>query len=66
MYSLFDEKCSPGMKTQVEGSSGIKIIKAGQDGIKILGITRDIMFGVQHHLNNTWDVVNTDKCLYTL
>ena len=34
LYYLLDKQWSPGMKSQVEGLSGYKIIKAEQDSIK--------------------------------
>ena len=66
LYSMFDDQCSPRMKTQVKGSSRFKIIKAEHDDIKLLGIILEIMFGVQQHLQNTWDMVKSDKCIYNL
>ena len=57
MYSLFNEQFYPGTKTQYEGYSGFKIIKAEQDGIKLLGIIQEIMCRVQQHLKKTCDMV---------
>ena len=38
LYSLFNDQCYPGMKTQVEGSSSFNIIKVAQYSIKLIGI----------------------------
>ena len=57
LYPLFDEKCSPGMNTQVKILRGFKIIKSEQDSIKLLGIIWEIICRVQHQLQNKWDML---------
>ena len=65
LYSLLLEQCSPEMKNRVRGTKGFGEVDSAQHGVNLLAIIREIMCGVEEHLQHTWGMVQVDKLLYT-
>ena len=64
MFYLEICQCSPVLINKLKGTSGYKEVTASQDGIKIFGMIKGIVCGVEEHLQETWAMVKSDKTLH--
>jgi hypothetical protein len=65
LYYLFLNQCSPPMVTELKSTDEFEDYETNQDGIGLLGLIREVMCGVEKHLQSTWALVQANKALYT-
>ena len=53
------------MLTEIKSMVEFEEFEMKQDGIGLLGLIREVMCGVEKHLQNTWALVQASKSLYT-
>ena len=65
LFYLFLNQCSPPMITELKSTDEFEGFETKQDGIGLLGLIREVMCGVEKHLQSTWALVQANKALYT-
>ena len=56
---------SPPTITEFKSTAKFEDFETKQDGIGLLGLIREVMHGVEKHLQNTWALVQANKALQT-